>query len=271
VYETGLGRFCQRDPLGYADGYGLQGAYFVPSGVDPEGLMDSSWVLTQDTPACRPTSSWWPKRRPKFARAVSTDRTFDVYWPSRAANPEQIVERIREQHDELCDCINKLELVGHGGKGDWGITGREPGKTWEESADVRTGDIAHVNSIDSTNAFAFGKYIRDRVCLCDECEIVLAACGQGQHCWPQFVADATGCTVIAPKGISITRAKYPGLWKEMSDGYKEMEEHNIRRYRPGESCKQDEVSPPTPPTIRITPDGPRIPTSSFRLRGTGRR
>jgi RHS repeat-associated protein len=39
MYETGLGRFIGRDPLGYVDGMGLQGAYFVPHGVDPKGTI----------------------------------------------------------------------------------------------------------------------------------------------------------------------------------------------------------------------------------------
>lgn len=37
MYSTELGRFVSRDPLGYVDGYGLQGAYFVPFDADPFG------------------------------------------------------------------------------------------------------------------------------------------------------------------------------------------------------------------------------------------
>lgn len=36
-YSTGLGRFVGRDPLGYVDGAGLYGAYYVPNGLDPSG------------------------------------------------------------------------------------------------------------------------------------------------------------------------------------------------------------------------------------------
>ncbi len=36
-YHSGLGRWINRDPIGYADGYNLYAAYFVPDGVDPEG------------------------------------------------------------------------------------------------------------------------------------------------------------------------------------------------------------------------------------------
>jgi hypothetical protein len=38
MYDVGLGRFFGRDPIGYADGMGLQGAYFVPGGLDSFGL-----------------------------------------------------------------------------------------------------------------------------------------------------------------------------------------------------------------------------------------
>ena len=38
-YSPGLGRFCERDPIGYADGMNLYAGYFVPGGMDPSGLI----------------------------------------------------------------------------------------------------------------------------------------------------------------------------------------------------------------------------------------
>jgi RHS repeat-associated protein len=38
MYETGLGRFVSRDPIGYRGGIGLYGAYYVPNAMDPLGL-----------------------------------------------------------------------------------------------------------------------------------------------------------------------------------------------------------------------------------------
>jgi RHS repeat-associated protein len=38
TYSPSLGRFVQRDPIGYVDGMNLYAAYFVPGGVDPAGL-----------------------------------------------------------------------------------------------------------------------------------------------------------------------------------------------------------------------------------------
>jgi hypothetical protein len=37
MYAPGLGRFVNRDPLGYVDGMGLYAGYFVPGGLDPSG------------------------------------------------------------------------------------------------------------------------------------------------------------------------------------------------------------------------------------------
>ncbi len=39
-YHAKLGRWINRDPLGYVDGMNLYGAYFVPGRVDPTGLQD---------------------------------------------------------------------------------------------------------------------------------------------------------------------------------------------------------------------------------------
>ena len=38
MYEVGLGRFIERDPIGYRGGMLLYGAYFVPDSLDPLGL-----------------------------------------------------------------------------------------------------------------------------------------------------------------------------------------------------------------------------------------
>jgi len=37
-YDPNTGEFISRDPLGYVDGMSLYRGYFVPNGVDPEGL-----------------------------------------------------------------------------------------------------------------------------------------------------------------------------------------------------------------------------------------
>jgi RHS repeat-associated protein len=46
-FDSGLGRFIKRDPLGYVDGLGLYSGYFVPNGIDPNG----TYVLLVGTDA----------------------------------------------------------------------------------------------------------------------------------------------------------------------------------------------------------------------------
>jgi RHS repeat-associated protein len=43
TYDAVQGRFKRRDPIGYADGMNLYGAYFIPHGLDPTGT---------DSPGC---------------------------------------------------------------------------------------------------------------------------------------------------------------------------------------------------------------------------
>ncbi len=42
-YSAELGRFVNRDPAGYVDGYSLYGAYFVPGATDPDGRTAMVW------------------------------------------------------------------------------------------------------------------------------------------------------------------------------------------------------------------------------------
>jgi RHS repeat-associated protein len=50
-YSGSLGRFVNRDPLGYVEGQNLYQAYFAPNGYDPQGLCDES-KATQACPHC---------------------------------------------------------------------------------------------------------------------------------------------------------------------------------------------------------------------------
>jgi RHS repeat-associated protein len=66
-YDTGLGRFIGRDPLGYVDGFGLQGAYFVPFDTDPVGLLaaaETSRRIGQDDYEL--TFDWIPRTQRGF-------------------------------------------------------------------------------------------------------------------------------------------------------------------------------------------------------------
>jgi RHS repeat-associated protein len=63
-YDPQLGRFINRDPIGYGDGMNLYGAYFVPNGVDPSGLADGMPVWARPTvppryPPQKPLRTAW--------------------------------------------------------------------------------------------------------------------------------------------------------------------------------------------------------------------
>ncbi len=47
MYSPGLGRFVNRDPLGYVDGMSLYAGYFAPNGLDPWGLEDPVTAMLQ--------------------------------------------------------------------------------------------------------------------------------------------------------------------------------------------------------------------------------
>ena len=51
MYHVTLGRWMQRDPVGYADGANLYAAYFVPAGVDPYGLASITAETLKSVPA----------------------------------------------------------------------------------------------------------------------------------------------------------------------------------------------------------------------------
>jgi RHS repeat-associated protein len=48
-FDSELGRFISRDPLGYVDGMSFYAGYYVPSGVDPLGLYDIDALIDNAT------------------------------------------------------------------------------------------------------------------------------------------------------------------------------------------------------------------------------
>ena len=57
-YHPLLGRWINRDPIGYADGMSLYGAYFVPNGVDPYGLKIYGFGGTNENGCSNQITSW---------------------------------------------------------------------------------------------------------------------------------------------------------------------------------------------------------------------
>jgi hypothetical protein len=60
------------------------------------------------------------------------------------------------------------------------------------------------------NAARFVDVIREGACFCKPCTVWLLGCNIGLAEIPQKVADASGCTVQAPKGQVWADADHPG-------------------------------------------------------------
>ena len=91
-YNAQIGRFEQKDRLGFVDGYNLYKAYFVPNGTDPFGLKEcsSGRVLCQKGPA----SSNGCGSPEKLFFIVFTPPFFDeqIDWTEYAPSSEFIPE-----------------------------------------------------------------------------------------------------------------------------------------------------------------------------------
>jgi RHS repeat-associated protein len=70
-YDAALGRFVNRDPIGYVDGMSLYGGYFANVGLDPQGtrigIVDASFVDHSNASGlCGDRYSW--------------EQRLDIYW-----------------------------------------------------------------------------------------------------------------------------------------------------------------------------------------------
>jgi hypothetical protein len=97
MYDVGLGRFVSRDPLGYVDGYGLQGAYFVPGGLDPQGTVTGQFST--------PPQQW------------ATLIDMDPWVPG--AKPGTMPDDKHGKVDVAPSCIPTCICVGHHSFFDW--------------------------------------------------------------------------------------------------------------------------------------------------------
>ncbi|MCC5828033.1 MAG: RHS repeat-associated core domain-containing protein [Phycisphaeraceae bacterium] len=100
-YHPLLGRFMQRDPLGYVDGGNLYAAYFAMwGGVDPEGLAiirledyDQVQVQPLSTLSAIPTTGSWAST--PYTPYDATSGSFAEMWPF--PSPDDAAERLLER------------------------------------------------------------------------------------------------------------------------------------------------------------------------------
>jgi RHS repeat-associated protein len=73
TYEPATGRWLSKDPLGFIDGPNLYGAYFVPNGSDPSGLVEIERTGRRVEPTCQDIHG-----RQSYKYSLSTRK-----WPCR--------------------------------------------------------------------------------------------------------------------------------------------------------------------------------------------
>jgi RHS repeat-associated protein len=110
TYEPTTGRWLSKDPLGFVDGPNLYGAYFVPNGVDPTGLIlrfgqekDEVCVALLDDHADSSTPNRPAKRWIEQARRLTNN-----CW-ERVTGITEIADLVRK-----CQCCT-LYIIGHRG------------------------------------------------------------------------------------------------------------------------------------------------------------
>ena len=134
MYSADLGRFCQRDPIGYkGEGMGQYNGYFVPRDVDPLGLerFSITAVHTPQKPPKIPSSKApkggkGPKADGKCSKVGSGDWHADVYCTLtigevQFSTLEDLVNQLKEKvsiYDptgKCGNCICHLRVVAHSG------------------------------------------------------------------------------------------------------------------------------------------------------------
>ena len=84
-YNSGLGQFISRDPLGYVDGMSQYRAYFVPGGVDPWGLIAGDPWTGPQWHHVIPTS-WRENIEEFYAAELEARGIIAQQWLDRADN-----------------------------------------------------------------------------------------------------------------------------------------------------------------------------------------
>jgi RHS repeat-associated protein len=75
-YDSSVGRFSSRDPLGYVDGPSLFCAYFIPQSFDPLGTEDA--VPQQPEAVKQDPQTWWRYMRNHINEAINNDGSLNM-------------------------------------------------------------------------------------------------------------------------------------------------------------------------------------------------
>jgi RHS repeat-associated protein len=193
-YNASTGRWLSGDPIGEKGGVNL----YALAANEPLSRTDSVGLL------CNP-------RGIPFDEVVVA-RGLRVAGPpfNRVSNMADVVHAMSKITS--CQCIRRLTIVAHGGE--WGF-----------SLDANSGrEISEkftTNDINKNNAAALFGRLRNYVCFCKPCSIVLLSCEVGKGEIGNLIAGATGCLVVSPRGFCTPNPLQPHLsdihWHEGPD------------------------------------------------------
>jgi RHS repeat-associated protein len=142
-YSPKMGRFVNRDELGYVDGMNLYRGYFVPGAMDPSGMIEcdgcKAYVFVGNTRTTKPGKGWslsdpfgLSKMRAyvwsiidtsnlKQAASVLRDKYVEAGYKGveivdgEASTADAFRAKIKEP------CVSAIAFVGHGGNADFPI------------------------------------------------------------------------------------------------------------------------------------------------------
>jgi hypothetical protein len=202
MFDATLGRFLQRDPIGFAHGNprvtgGLLWVLnlYVYALDRPSGLGDFDGLKEIDVLAVPSDDATLQKERDRVKRREGYTEF------EQKGDLSDLIESLNDKAEDECDCIRSLEIDAHGGPNS-------------------------IDGINSSNLRSVGERLKKDVRWCGPCFIYLAGCNTGLGQMAQTLANDTGCTVSGSLGY------LSGTHAEGNEEIKREIDYNGRHYGP---------------------------------------
>jgi hypothetical protein len=225
MFDTGLGRFIGRDPIGYVDGTSLYDGYFVPNGLDPAGLFRAMcYDKTKCPDGCeeKEVAYYHDERtiaeRKREGAVGEPGKPLTVREYNSLSETEQTLRNLKQFSSKVtpvdtyggmeksatdecpeCQCLKLIYIQGHGSNE--GLVRMGPEEPENTPRNQRRGfyiaPTGHklLNS-GATSWTAVGQMLNPLVCK--KCEIYLFACRVGENnAAAKELAKFSGCTVYS--------------------------------------------------------------------------